>query len=590
MVPKGLEENLQFRREVLSAGTDSEQAARELEIACIRDILFYVNTFVWTYDPRRPRGQRVVPFITWDYQDDVILELAEAFGVEDRVLEKSRDMGASWMCVIVFEHAWHFHNDVSGLLLSRKQELVDKPDNPKSLFGKIDFMHRHQPGWLLPRRRKGDRTFCHLYNPERNSVLAGEATTGDMGRGDRLTGALLDEYAAVQNDWEALSATRDATNCRFFNSTHQGQQTAFYALTKRKSMVVVKLPWTLHPEKSAGLYQTGEDGQIEVLDEDYEYPEDFEFRTDTPGKKRSPFYDHECDRAAHPLEIAQELDMDPMGSSYQFFDPASLEKVIDEYVEPPLAVGDIDYDPDTARPEAFMAREKGPLKLWRYLQTEKRPRPGTYVIGCDVSQGTGASNSCASIGDVGEQEKIGEYVSSDMAPERFAKVVVALARFFHDALIIWEGNGPGMVFGDMVIELGYRRIYYRESERDIAPKPSSSPGWFSSAETKLVLLGQYRRVLGDPLINRSREALEECKYYVFLSTGKVEHSEAANTLDSSGARENHGDRVIADALLWRGMSYVSSQEPQEREIPSNSLAGRRQKRRKRAREEQDPWR
>jgi hypothetical protein len=48
--------------------------------------------------------------------------------------------------------------------------------------------------------------------------------------------------------------------------------------------------------------------------------------------------------------------------------------------------------------------------------------------------------------------------------------------------------------------------------------------------------------------------VDECTQYVHLPSGIVEHSRAKNTPDPTVAGENHGDRVIADALAWAGMA------------------------------------
>ena len=56
IVPKGLKDNLKFREELLTKCLDGGPAAQEeLWIACKRDLLFYVNTMCWTYDPRKTK-------------------------------------------------------------------------------------------------------------------------------------------------------------------------------------------------------------------------------------------------------------------------------------------------------------------------------------------------------------------------------------------------------------------------------------------------------------------------------------------------------------------------------------------------------
>jgi len=111
MVPKDLAANLEFRRKLIQAGNSDPKIANDLWRLCEAEILFYINAFVWTYDPRKPEA--LVPFITYDYQDDGILEIQEAIGRHDLLAEKSRDMGASWMFLVTLMHEWQFRRNRS---------------------------------------------------------------------------------------------------------------------------------------------------------------------------------------------------------------------------------------------------------------------------------------------------------------------------------------------------------------------------------------------------------------------------------------------------------------------------------------------
>lgn len=580
-MPKDLLPNLSFRRDLIKQGFSDPEAAHDLAVMCSRDLLFYINSFVWAYDPREAEGRRVMPFITFTGQDRILEELFCGITEgHDVGVEKSRDMGLTWLCLLAFEHQWHFRDLVSFMLLSRKERLVDATEDPDSLFWRLDFIHKKTPNWLLPTIQ---RSKLHMFNVSNGSMMDGEATTGDMTRGGKRTGTLLDEFASVLDGYAALSATRDATRCRVFNSTHKGQGTAHYDIMQRPKMVRITYHWTQSPAKRAGAYLwrevegSPEELELVKLDPSYTYPPDFEFVKDIPGKVRSPYYDIECDRAAHPMEIAQELDIDTLGSDYQFFDQATLDKIESEVVMPPFSIGDMDFDRLTMQVAGFVDKGRGPMTLW--VLTDPNGRllgKDEYVVGADVSAGTGASNSCLSVAKRGTGEKIAEWADPNIPPDRFAQMAVAVAKWANNALLIWEANGPGRIFGDRVVELGYENIYLRSREGRLTRKILPIPGWHSTVETKLALLGDYRRVLGVEFINRSKAAIAECRQYVFLSSGRVEHTRQAHTPDPSGARANHGDRVIADALCWRGMKEAGKLDrPKGREPTHPCLATRR---------------
>ena len=94
------------------------------------------------------------------------------------------------------------------------------------------------------------------------------------------------------------------------------------------------------------------------------------------------------------------------------------------------------------------------------------------------------------------------------------------------------------------------------------------------------MLGAYRDGLdNDKCINRSRESLEETLEFVFNPDGSVVHAKASDKRDPSGAKSNHGDRVIADALGFKGIGERSRKPVSESaRVPIGSLAWRREMR------------
>ena len=91
---------------------------------------------------------------------------------------------------------------------------------------------------------------------------------------------------------------------------------------------------------------------------------------------------------------------------------------------------------------------------------------------------------------------------------------------------------------------------------------------------------EYRTALHKHrFINRSWKALEECRDFCYDSRSQVEHASFTDDKDPSGARINHGDRVIADALCSKmvGPLDVRTEEQMiEQAPPFMSLAWRRQ--------------
>ena len=597
MVPKDLDANLRFRREILQlAGTDPAAAA-QIKTLCAQDLLFYVNTFCWTYDPRSQVS--VVPFLTYDFQDESMLSIADCIvSGHDFAMPKSRDMGASWMGLTVFEWFWHFKNDLSFLVISRNEDYVDKRGNPKALFWKVDFLHEHQPRWLLPSGRSlgwsdPHRKLLHLGNADTRSVIDGESTTGDAGRGDRRTAMFIDEHAAFElNDgFRVLRATRDTTKCRGFNSTPQGANNGFYEVVHNTAARQIRLHWSKHPEKNRGLYTT-ENGKLSLQDgyrgpvevrckgekdtKIVQFPEQYPFKLD--GRVRSPWYDNECARCINEMEIAQELDIDFLGSDYQFFDPEAIAVLKKKYCRPPLLIGDFEIDHETCQPKRFVENPKGSMKLWLTLDgTGRIASDRRFVLGSDVSAGTGASNSVTCVVDKATGEKVAVWRDPNTRPNSFARVTIALARFFNKGLMVWDRSGPtGETFSKRVVAQGYSHVYYRRNEKKVGRTITDEPGVFLNTVAKVSLLEDYRDSLGSHrYINRSDAGLTECLQFIRKQDGSIEHSASASSQDPSGARTAHGDEVIADALASLGMTDTQGQkQPEEPELPVGSLAWR----------------
>lgn len=617
---KDMRQALAWRDWWRQRGKENARVRTRLLDECAHDLLLYANLFVWTYDPRRDqkapwlRHQREIPFISYPFQDKALLKILESIERgRDLVIQKSRDMGASWMSLIVMQWLWRFHRGTSFLMMSRVQDLVDKKGDLDALFPKIDFLHEHMPEWVLPKR--WERLKNHFGNLDKNSSMDGEATTSASGVGGRRTAVFLDEFSRMENAADIMAGTADVSRCRIFNYTPWGAANAAYKLAQQADQGTIaglKLHWTEHPEKARGLYRYQD--KLELFDDfrgvvyDYkdnpiQYPDEYPFIRD--GKKRSPAYDYEeIGRGRTKREMAMMWDINYESSTYNFFDTAAILRLIEEYAEPPRWQGDILYDGDSGKPLRLIPNESGPLRIWCQLDGNNKPPLAPYGAGADISAGEGATNSCLSVMNRTTGEKVAEYTNPWVDPKKFANLSVALCRLFRDkddagAKFAWERQGPGVTYGRRVIELGYRNIYYKTNEaRMYGGEDPEIPGWFPSNDNKRSLLEEYRSALmARECLNRSKEALDECNKFIFTERGTVEHSQEAagfnektGERDPSGARENHGDRVIADALAWKmvresgGESVVAKKT--EPEPPVLSLAWRRKYNSQKAKQEE----
>jgi hypothetical protein len=587
MVPRDPEPNLRFRAKLLAAPASLHP---ELAGQCRNDILFWINIFGYQYDPRRAKG-KVGPFCTWPFQDDAALAVLGA--VEDQadlLIEKSRDMGASWLCLYVMAWLWLFHPMNKFLLVSRDEAAVDKPGDPDSLFWKLDFVLKHLPPWMLP-PGSFDRQKLLLANRANGSNITGQASTGKAGVGGRATAAFIDEYSRIREDREVYQGTADTADCRVFNGTHMGTKTMFYEVSRRKTVRKLVMHWSQHPRKNVGLYKADPlaPGVPQILDKQYQFPPDYPFVLDgSPGGPypglRSAWYDGQLADRRTKQDAARDLDIDPEGTITQFFDPGVVRRLIQDHCRHPVWEGDIEVEKATGKVVRLTRLPGGPLKIWQPLDSRDRPAPSKYGAGADISNGTGATPSCCSVVDAATGVRVAEYSISTLTPDDFAPKVVAVCRLFAQAdgtsaRLAWEANGPGGPFGKKVYATGFRNFHRRTSDGTGVERESDLMGWWSGEREKTQLLHDYREALyAGGCVNPSAEALAETALFTFVRN-TVEHAQARGRNPDSAA-VNHADRVIADALAWKmaaalGAGAVPREEPAaDGDPPPLSLAWR----------------
>ena len=172
--PKSHKDNLIYRRELLLRAKDDAVYREKVRALAYKDPLFWFNTFAWTLDVRKKPNHHI-PFCTYEFQDEIILDLVDAIKSattklpKDRLIEKSRDMGVSWIAILVFEYLWLQPDGGYDFLLgSRIEDYVDKKGDMRTLFEKARYNLYRLPVWLQPKgfNPKSHDNFMRLINPE----------------------------------------------------------------------------------------------------------------------------------------------------------------------------------------------------------------------------------------------------------------------------------------------------------------------------------------------------------------------------------------------------------------------------------------
>lgn len=581
-------EVLRYRQKMSLLSDPAER--RTVYGMCKEDFLFYLCTFVWIFKSKT--NPKPVPFIPYEFQEECLTIMWKCLhdGQEDLRIKKPRDVGATYMVIALFEHAWHFMNDIHLLLGSRKKEEVDGPTKtPKGLrpggdwsklLPKVDFIHLHQPRWMLPNgyvpRAEPFRTSMRVLNPEMGSLILGESANPSFGRSGRFYAIGFDEHAHTDSAYEIIGSSSQASDCHFWWSSPSGPATAF-AMLGRSEIRQISLDWWMHPEHAAGM-------EIDPLRGD--------------RGRTSPWLEKEMRRIGHDPNLANNeiwADESQSGGCYyhnELFDLLLGVGDNEPMVRPCSFRGELDYamGRDGPIPTRWVDQPDGRWQLWLHLDAEGNPpRDERYILGSDVAAGTtdsmgrGASNSTIIV--VGEYSrcKVAEYACHGMPVHKFAQLYLAAARWFcgseRRGYMIWDAGGPGGTIASVVIDdYGEREnIYWRSSTRS-----ESSPGYVFTggapwgAHVKMLWEGDY--------IERSHDCVGEMRHFNHNPTGGAPiHSASRNVKDPSGARENHGDRMTGTVLACIELKERKGRSPTRREDlpPFGSVLHMRKLQRKR---------
>jgi hypothetical protein len=209
-------------------------------------------------------------------------------GQEAGLIEKARDMGATWICCAVSVHLWIYSEGSIGWG-SRKREMVDELGNMSSIFEKIRQIIKRLPRLFWP---KGFNPKVHLsqrrvVNPASGASIIGEIGD-DIGRGGRTMLYFKDESAHYEHPDSIEAALGDNTNVQIDISSVHGIGNVFHRrreagldwngeVEEGRTHVFV-MDWRDHPAKSQRWYdkrkaKAAEEGLTHVfaqeVDRDY---------------------------------------------------------------------------------------------------------------------------------------------------------------------------------------------------------------------------------------------------------------------------------------------------------------------------------
>lgn len=239
--------------EALRADNNVLQAHREIYK---QDYIKFINDWFITYDPRQKPS--LLPFILFPRQIEMIQFLQDRIkNKENGLIEKSRDMGASWICIALAICMWLFDSGSKIAFGSWKQDKIDRIGDNDSLFEKGRMILRYLPIEFIPQGydEKKHATFLKFINPENGSTITGEA--GDqIGRGGRSAIYIKDEAAFYEHADAVEAALSQNTDVQIDLSTPNGNGNLFAQKRMSGKVPVFTFHWKDDPRKGEDWYET----------------------------------------------------------------------------------------------------------------------------------------------------------------------------------------------------------------------------------------------------------------------------------------------------------------------------------------------
>lgn len=301
---------------------DADKQKVELE-KCRNDIEYWFDNYAWIVDPRNT-VLYAFPFDLFEFQresihwiDDLIYAMRS-----DGLIDKSRDMGVTWLVISMFVYYWLFPKGGSqfhALITSYRADEVDMKNVPSTIFEKIRSLIRMLPSWMLPEgfEPKQHMTYMSVINPQNGSTITGTTANAETGRSGRYTAIFFDEMASIEQDVSSATASSESTKTRLFVSTPKGKLNYFAQMRFAGNIPVRSFHWTRHPFKDVRWYN----GQkLTKTSEMVAQELDIDYDASQPGKVYPMFNEvyHVITKSDFMREVPNSIRIDPSTGTRHF--------------------------------------------------------------------------------------------------------------------------------------------------------------------------------------------------------------------------------------------------------------------------------
>ena len=402
--------------------------------------VYFINTYAKIPHP----GKGLIPFKTYDFQDELVDNLALHRFI---VVLKARQLGISTITAAYVAWLVLFHRDKNVLIVATKLSTA------ANLVRKVKIILKNLPEWIrIANFEVDNKNSIELNN---GSQVKASSTSGDAGRSEALSLLVIDEAAHIDGLdelWTGLYPTISTGGRCIAISTPRGvgdwfHETYVGAESGDNEFFPVSLPWDAHPDRD---------------------PNWFEIETKNMSKR----------------QIAQEYECNFNTSGDTVVHPDDIMRIKGMIKEPVYRVG---FDRNTW--------------IWEGPNDENK-----YLLVADVARGDGADSSTFHVFKLETMEIICEYKGKP-SPDVFAEIINTTGLQYNTAMVVIENNSVGYHVLDKLKDKAYPNVYHSKKGthqyvEQYAAEGNSSvvPGFTTSQKTRPLIIAKFEEFIRNKVL------------------------------------------------------------------------------------------
>lgn len=213
----------------------------------------------------------------------------------------------------------------------------------------------------------------------------------------------------------------------------------------------------------------------------------------------------------------------------------NLERLSACYKKSPAIVGRIESKGNRVR---FMPDRNGPLTLFAWPSKDKSY--GQYMVGGDPTYTTEGDRACIQVLNRRTLEQVAVW-HGRCDPVTFAEEIMAIGKYYNEAEVTVEIEGPGQGTIACIIAAGYPNIWHHRWADKHQGKVSESMGWSTTYGRKQWAVGNMKWAISDQsILLHDPVTYNQMRNYVVKNNGEM----------GNNSNVRHDDAVMALCITF----------------------------------------